>query len=104
MFLRIGAAGLIVQNGPQHQDFGYIQHRHLDGDAAGIQRAYLCAAQQYDVCQLCAGGVLVVGDQDDLCSVGLGGAQDMCIIDSCFMWSIRCTCCSPLPSWRWCSC
>ena len=39
--LRFGAAGLVVQNVPQHKHFGYIQHRHLDGDAAGIQRAFL---------------------------------------------------------------
>ena len=59
--LCFGAAGLIVQNVPQHQHLGHIQHRHLDGDAAGVQRTFLCAAQQHDVCQLCAGGVLVVG-------------------------------------------
>ena len=67
--------GRVIQHIPQHQNFAYIEECCLDGDAAGVQRAFLCAAEKDDICEQCAGGVLVMGQQDDLCPGGLGGAQ-----------------------------
>ena len=63
--LRRVGVGRVVQHIAQHQHFGHIQHRHLDGDAAGVQRALLRAALQHDVRQLRAGRVLIVGQQNE---------------------------------------
>ena len=48
--LRGVAMGRIIQHIPQHQNFAYIEECCLDGDAAGVQRAFLCAAEKDDIC------------------------------------------------------
>lgn len=69
--LRGVAMGRVIQHIPQHQNFAYIEECCLDGDAAGVQRAFLCAAEKDDICEQCAGGVLVMGQQDDFAPAAL---------------------------------
>ena len=40
-----------VEDVPQHQDLAYIEDGYLDGNAAGVQRAFLCAAEKDDIGQ-----------------------------------------------------
>lgn len=63
--------GRVIQHIPQHQNFAYIEECCLDGDAAGVQRAFLCAAEKDDIREQCAGGVLVMGQQDDFAPAAL---------------------------------
>lgn len=53
--LRGVAMGRVIQHIPQHQNFAYIEECCLDGDAAGVQRTFLCAAEKDDICEQCAG-------------------------------------------------
>ena len=47
--------GRVIQHIPQHQNFAYIEECCLDGNAAGVQRAFLCAAEKDDIREQCAG-------------------------------------------------
>ena len=66
-----------VEDVPQHQHLAYIENSHLDGNAAGVQRTFLCAAAEDDIGQRRAGGVLVMGQKDDLRTGGFGRAESL---------------------------
>ena len=66
-----------VENVPQHQDLAYIEDGYLDGNAAGVQRAFLCTAAKDDIGQRCTGGVLVMGQKDDLRAGSFGRAESL---------------------------
>ena len=60
---------LIVQRVAQDEDVRHKEDGQLDRHAAGVERAFFGAAQKHDVGQRGAGGVAVVGEQDDLGTV-----------------------------------
>ena len=65
----------VIQHIAEQKHLAHIKHRHLDGDAAGIQRAFLRTAPQHHICHGCAGRILIMGEQNDLCAGCLGRAQ-----------------------------
>lgn len=60
---------LIVQRVAQDEDVRHKEDGQLDRHAAGVERAFFGTAQKHDIGQCCAGGVAVVGEQDDLGTV-----------------------------------
>ena len=69
---------LIVQRVAQDEDVRHKEDGQLDRHAAGVERAFFGTAQKHDIGQCCAGGVAVVGEQDDLGTVLSGPRWSRC--------------------------
>lgn len=74
---------LIVQRVAQDEDVRHKEDGQLDRHAAGVERAFFGTAQKHDIGQCCAGGVAVVGEQDDLGTVLPGQMQRVHHIPRC---------------------
>lgn len=74
---------LIVQRVAQDEDVRHKEDGQLDRHAAGVEWAFFGTAQKHDIGQRCAGGVAVVGEQDDLGTVLPGQMQRVHHIPRC---------------------